>query len=127
MTANDPRPPLVASALVRGFLGKCPRCGKGRLLHRYLKIVDHCRACGESYGHFRTDDAASWLTILVVGHLTVPVIVVLEESYHPVLWIAFAIYLPLIVLLTLALLPRCKGLILGVMWATKAEGSERIG
>jgi len=125
MIRLGPKSP-VASALLRGVFGQCPQCGKSRLLHRYLKIIDHCPACGESYGHFRTDDAASWLTILVVGHLTVPVIFMLEQNFHPVLWLAFAIYLPLIALLTLALLPRCKGLILAVMWTTKAEGSERL-
>ena len=35
-------------------------------------------------------------------------------------------WIPLIVLLTLGLLPRCKGLLLAVMWTTKAEGSEKI-
>lgn len=125
MIAIDPKSPSVAVALLRGVLGKCPHCGKSRLLHHYLKIVDHCAACGESYGHLRIDDAAPWLTILVVGPLTVPVILVLELNFHPALWIAFAIYLPLIVLLTLALLPRCKGFILALMWAMKAEGSER--
>jgi uncharacterized protein (DUF983 family) len=28
------------------------------------------------------------------------------------------------VLLTLSLLPRCKGVILAILWKTKAEGSE---
>ena len=29
-------------------------------------------------------------------------------------------------LLTLAVLPRCKGVILAVLWITKAEGSEKL-
>jgi uncharacterized protein (DUF983 family) len=41
------------------------------------------------------------------------------------MWLAFAIYLPLIVGLTLILLPRCKGIITALMWAMKAEGSEK--
>lgn len=126
MMAIDPKSPSVASALFRGVLGQCPHCGKSHLLHHYLKIVDHCRACGEPYGHFRTDDAAPWLTILVVGHLTIPVILLSELNFHLALWIALSVYLPLIILLTLALLPRCKGFILALMWAMKAEGSERI-
>ena len=125
MTAIDPKSPSIVSALFRGVLGQCPYCGKGRLLHHYLKIVDHCAACGEAYGHFRTDDAAPWLTILVVGHLTVPVILALELNFQLPLWITLVIYLPVIVLLTLTLLPRCKGFILALMWAMKAEGSEK--
>jgi uncharacterized protein (DUF983 family) len=40
--------------------------------------------------------------------------------------LALAIYLPLIAGLTLILLPRCKGVIVAVLWAMKAEGSEKI-
>ena len=113
-------------ALIRGALGWCPRCGKSRLLHHYLKVVSGCCACGETYGHFRADDAPSWLTILIVGHITVPIILVLERNFQPPMWVELAIYLPLIILLTLALLPRCKGIILALLWAMKAEGSEKI-
>lgn len=107
------------------MLGGCPRCGRGRLLYRYLKVVECCAVCGESYGHFRIDDAASWLTILVVGHVTIPIIFLCETNFTLPLWIAFAIYLPLIVGLTAIMLPRCKGALAAVMWVTKAEGSEK--
>jgi uncharacterized protein (DUF983 family) len=88
-------------------------------------MVDCCSICGEPYGHFRTDDAAPWLTILIVGHITVPIVLILERSVQITMWLAFAIYLPLIVLLTLILLPRCKGVVAALMWAMKAEGSEK--
>jgi uncharacterized protein (DUF983 family) len=126
VTVADQEKPSTQNALIRGALGRCPRCGQGRLLHHYLKIVDHCSACGEPYGHFRADDAAPWLTILVVGHLTVPVILVVEESVQLPLWQALSIYVPTILLLTLGLLPRCKGIILALLWVTKAEGSEKL-
>jgi uncharacterized protein (DUF983 family) len=96
------------------------------LLHHYLKIVDRCSGCGEPYGHFRIDDAAPWLTILLVGHIAMPIVLVLEQNFDLPMWVGLAIYLPFIVLLTLGLLPRCKGVLLAVMWATKAEGSENI-
>jgi uncharacterized protein (DUF983 family) len=126
MAKADAVHPSTMLALFRGALRRCPRCGKGRLLHRYLKIVDCCGVCGEPYGHYRTDDAAPWLTILVVGHLTVPLIVICEENFHLPTALALAIYLPVIVGLTLFLLPRCKGVIAAVLWAMKAEGSEKI-
>ncbi len=118
--------PSMLTAILRGALERCPRCGHGRLLHHYLKMVDHCSVCGEPYGHYRTDDAAPWLTILLVGHITIPIILVCEMNFSLPLWIAFAIYLPLIVGLTLFLLPRCKGVMAAVLWAMKAEGSEKI-
>jgi uncharacterized protein (DUF983 family) len=118
--------PSTPTAICRGAFGRCPRCGQGRLLHRYLKMVDRCSVCGEPFGHYRTDDAAPWLTILVVGHITVPIILICEMNFQLPLALALAIYLPLIVGLTLFLLPRCKGIMAAILWAMKAEGSEKI-
>lgn len=110
----------------RGALGRCPKCGQGNLFRRYLKVVDQCSVCGEVYGHYRADDAPPWLTILLVGHITIPVILFVEENFQPPPWVEFAVYLPLVLLLTLTILPRCKGIIVAALWRTKAEGSEII-
>jgi uncharacterized protein (DUF983 family) len=125
MIHTVPGYPSTAKAIIRGALGRCPRCGKGRLLHRYLKTVDDCSVCAEPYGHFRADDAPPWLTILVVGHITVPIILALEQSFQLTVLTELSLYLPLVVLLTLTLLPRSKGVILALLWAMKAEGSEK--
>ena len=120
MTSADLKYPSTPTALIRGVVGRCPRCGRGRLLHRYLKMTERCAVCGEPYGHFRIDDAASWLTILVVGHITVPIILLCELSFQLSLWLAYTIYLPLVVGLAAIMLPRCKGAIAALMWAMKA-------
>jgi uncharacterized protein (DUF983 family) len=125
MAGADAERPSTLTAIFRGALGRCPRCGQSRLLHHYLKLVDRCPVCGEAYGHYRVDDAAPWLTILVVGHITVPIILICETNFTIPLGYALAIYLPLIVGLTLLLLPRCKGVMTAVLWALKAEGSEK--
>ena len=109
--------------LARGALGRCPKCGCGRLFGRYLKVVELCSVCGEHYGHYRADDAPPWLTILLVGHITVPLILIVEENFQPPSWIEFAVYLPLVLFLTLVLLPRCKGVIVAILWRTKADSS----
>lgn len=126
MIAAASQHPSMQTALVRGAVGRCPRCGQGALFRRYLKMVDCCSACGEAYGHFRTDDAAPWLTILVVGHIVVPFVLIFEQAMQLSMGLTLAIWLPVIVLLTLLLLPRCKGVIAALMWAVKAEGSEKI-
>ena len=114
----------ASRAFIRGALGRCPKCGKGRLFYRYLKVVDRCAVCGEPYGHYRADDAPPWLTILLAGHIVVPLILIVEENYAPPPWVEFVVYLPVVVLLVLSLLPRCKGVILAILWTTKAEGTE---
>jgi uncharacterized protein (DUF983 family) len=125
MIVADVEYPSTQTAVCRGALERCPRCGEGKLFRRYLKIVDHCAECGEPYGHLRTDDAAPWLTILIVGHVVIPFVLVMEEALRPPLPLMFAIWLPVTVALTLLLLPRCKGIIAALMWSMKAEGSQK--
>ena len=120
-----PKNRSTLSAVVKGGRGLCPNCGKTRLLHHYLKVVDRCPACGEAYGHLRADDAPPWMTILIVGHIVVPIVLIVEQAYQPALWIQFAVWPTVTLALTLALLPRCKGIILAMMWAHDSEGSER--
>ncbi len=40
--------PLVQS-IKRGFLGRCPHCGEGKLFKSFVKPVDNCLACGEEF------------------------------------------------------------------------------
>jgi uncharacterized protein (DUF983 family) len=56
----------------------------------------------------------------------VPLVLLSEESFRPPIELSLALWLPLIAILTLVLLPRCKGFIAALMWATKSEGSEKI-
>jgi uncharacterized protein (DUF983 family) len=115
---------MLQHAIMRGILGRCPKCGRGKLFRHYLKVVEQCSACGERYGHYRADDAPPWLTILLVGHITIPIILVIEERFEPPPWYEFVVYLPIVISLTLLLLPRCKGIILAALWKTRGEGSE---
>lgn len=117
--------PRLGVLLRRGLLGRCPNCGSGGLFASYLKPVEHCTACSEPYGHIRSDDAAPWLTILVVGHLAVPIILAVESRTHWPTWVSLAVWLPFVFALTLAFLPRMKGLLMAVLWFTRAPGSER--
>ncbi|HEY1011543.1 MAG TPA: hypothetical protein VGE07_02490 [Herpetosiphonaceae bacterium] len=32
-------------ALLRGFVGRCPECGKGKIFRSYFKIHDTCSVC----------------------------------------------------------------------------------
>ncbi len=118
------RPKLPA--ILRGALGLCPNCGRGRLFHRYLKVSAHCPVCGEAYGHFRADDAPPWMTIIITGHVLVPIILAVERGFHPALWIQAVVWPVTALVLALTLLPRCKGVVLALLWALKAEGSEKI-
>lgn len=110
-------PPASAfTAILRGFGRHCPRCGAGALFGRYLKPVSRCAACGESFGEIRADDFPPYLTILVVGHVIVPFILLAEHfGFSTVQQVA--LWVPMTVLLALLLLPRFKGAVIGLMWS----------
>lgn len=115
------------AALARALRLNCPHCGKARLITGYLKPVEACPSCGESFGHIRSDDAAPWLTILIVGHVLVPVMVAVEAAD---IWPQFVsiIAWPLIgALMAGFLLPRAKALFIALIWFEKSPGSEREG
>jgi uncharacterized protein (DUF983 family) len=109
-------------ALWRGLLGRCPNCGRGQLFRAYTKVAERCGECGEALHHHRADDAPPYFTMLIVGHGIVPLMLVVEKIWQPDLLIHAAIWLPLTLILTLALLPPVKGAIVGLQWANRMHG-----
>ncbi len=102
--------------ILRGFRRRCPSCGGGALYRAYLKPVARCTDCGAEFGHIRADDFPPYLTILVVGHLVVPFIFLAERIGFST-GQQIALWVPATLLLTLLLLPRFKGAIIGLMWS----------
>jgi uncharacterized protein (DUF983 family) len=111
-------------ALRRGFRGRCPRCGEGKLFRAFLKVDDHCSVCGLDFTPHRADDLPAYLVIVIVGHLVVPTILWVETDYSPSVPVQLAIYLPLMLVLSLALLQPVKGAVVGVQWALRMHGFD---
>ncbi len=114
----------VWQSMRRGLAHSCPACGKGALFGSYLKVSDHCPTCNEALHHQRADDAPPYITIFIVGHIVVPGILLLEQAYAPPTWQHLIIWLPLLVILSLLILPRVKGLFVGLQWALRMHGFD---
>jgi uncharacterized protein (DUF983 family) len=112
----------VWRAMRDGFRLRCPACGAGRLFRRYLKVNDSCPSCGEALHHHRADDAPPYFTILIVGHVVVGAILPVERAFMPPLWLHAALWLPLALVMSLWLLARIKGAIVGLQWAFYMHG-----
>jgi uncharacterized protein (DUF983 family) len=112
----------LASAIGRGARGLCPNCGKGAIFIGFLQVRPACEACGEAFHHHRADDAPAYLTILVVGHLMLPIVLGVEEVFAPALWIHLLLWGTLIPAACLALLRPLKGMIVGLQWASRMHG-----
>ena len=112
------------SALKRGFLGRCPRCGDSPIFAGYLRIRERCDACDLEFHHHRADDAPPYFTIMIVGHIVIAGLVALETNFHPPTWVHMAIWLPLTLVMTLALLRPVKGALIGYQWALRMHGFD---
>jgi uncharacterized protein (DUF983 family) len=112
------------TSLRRGFLGRCPNCNRRKMFRAFLKVVDHCPACGEVLHHHRADDAPAYFVILIVSHIVVPAALVVEVMFAPPYWLHAAIWLPLTIGLAIGLLQPIKGAIVGWQWANYMHGFD---
>ena len=108
--------PDLWTAIKRGLAQRCPICGQGKLFRSYLKLSDRCSCCGAALSELRADDGPAWATILVVGHLIVPVFILTVRSNAPD-WVYYALLFPLTIGLTLGLLPRMKGVFVALLYS----------
>jgi uncharacterized protein (DUF983 family) len=107
-------PVTMATALERGFVGKCPCCGRGQLFERFLQVAGECEVCREPFHHHRADDLPAYLVLLFVGHLVVSLLLAVDAAYAPPYWVEFAIWIPLTLLLSSALLQPVKGAVVAM-------------
>jgi uncharacterized protein (DUF983 family) len=107
--------PSLLTALGRGLLGRCPACGKGRIFDGFLRVVPHCEHCAAPLGLARADDAPPYFTILIVGHIVIPAMLITQKMYDPSNWVMSAIFVPLTLILALGLLRPIKGATVGLM------------
>ena len=109
-------------AMARGFRKKCPRCGKGNIFNGYIKNHHKCPQCDLDLSGHRADDAPPYITIMIVGHTIIPLALALRQFYPLSLSLQFAIWLPIMLLMTYDLLPRSKGTFIGLQWAHFMHG-----
>ena len=120
MTPLAPLPALLpetwAKAALRGLMGRCPRCGEGRLFGRWLKPFATCADCGQDWTHQRADDFPAYVSIIVTGHLLAPIIIALVQKTELSSMALIALIVPLTMILMIGLLQPAKGAIIALQW-----------
>lgn len=119
-----PEPRSWKQAIGRGLRCRCPNCGEGHMFRAFLKVADTCDHCGEELHHHRADDAPPYFTMFIVGHIVVPLVLVVERTWHPSLWLHFVLWTIVTLGLTFALMPAVKGAIVGLQWALRMHGFD---
>jgi uncharacterized protein (DUF983 family) len=104
----------------------------GLRLRRHVPALSESRRqlprfCGEELHHHRADDAPPYFTIVIVGHIVVSLVLLVEMTYRPPLWVHMMLWLPLTVVLALLLLPAVNGALVGLQWALRMHGFDEHG
>ncbi len=126
MSDTGGRPQRAADPVKAGVLGRCPRCGGGKLFAGFLTVAPRCANCDLDYSFIDSGDGPAVFVILIVGFIVVGMALWVEVAYDPPLWVHFLLWLPLILGLALPLLRALKGLMIAMQYRHNAsEGRLR--
>jgi uncharacterized protein (DUF983 family) len=113
--ASTPPNPILA-----GLAGRCPRCGKGKMFSGFISLAPACETCGLDYSFVDAGDGPAVFVILIAGFIVVGAALVVETLYQPPFWLHAAMWLPLILITTLAPLRALKGVLIALQYHHKA-------
>ncbi len=119
MSSDTDYPPR--SPFRTGLLGRCPRCGQGRLFVRFLDLREACDVCGLSFAFADTGDGPSFFVGLIGGFIVLGAALWTELVYEPPFWVHVVIFLPLTFIVCIGLLRPLKGLLVALQFRNKAE------
>ena len=114
----------LSGAAAAGLACACPRCGQGRLSASFLKLEPRCERCGLDYGFADSGDGPAVFIMFLAGAIVVGAALVTEILFQPPYWVHAALWLPLIVLVTLGPLRPMKGLMIALQYHHTAAESR---
>src|SRR5476649_2806409 len=104
---NDHTEP-TALPIARGLRGRCPACGQGKLFKGFLGLRRACEKCGLDFNFADAGDGPAVFVILIGGAIVVFAALLTEVAYQPPYWVHAVLWLPLILIVTLAPLRLIK-------------------
>jgi len=114
----------LSGAMRAGLACRCPRCGEGKLFQGFLALRPRCEACGLDYGFADAGDGPAVFIMFLAGFIVVGAALVTEIRYQPPLWVHAALWLPLLLVVTLGPLRPMKGLMIALQYYHKAAESR---
>ncbi len=117
---DDPAAVKAPSPYLAGLTCRCPRCGKGKLFEGYLTPRPECEVCSLSYGFADAGDGPAIFVIMIAGAIVVGAALITEVVYQPPYWLHAALWIPLILALTLWPLRALKSLLIALQYHHKA-------
>jgi uncharacterized protein (DUF983 family) len=115
------------SPMLAGLLGRCPRCGKGRLFDGFLTVRPRCECCNLDFSFVDSADGPAFFVSFFSGFIVAGAALAVELLYAPPLWVHLLLWVPLILITTLLPLRPAKGLLIAVQYHHKAEEGRLSG
>jgi uncharacterized protein (DUF983 family) len=112
---------MLGQAVSRGLRGRCPQCGEGHLFSGFLTMRPRCDKCGLDYSFADAGDGPAIFVILIGGFIVVFAALITEVLYQPPFWVHAALWLPLVLVVTLLPLRLIKGLLIDLQYHHKAQ------
>jgi uncharacterized protein (DUF983 family) len=103
------------------LLGRCPRCGEGKLFGGFLDLAPRCEKCGLDYAFADSGDGPAVFVTLIAGFIVVGLALWVEVAYEPPFWVHLAVFFPLTILVCLGMLRPLKGVMVAAQYHHKAE------
>ena len=110
----------LPGAIIAGLTCACPRCGRGKLFQGFLSLRSCCDVCGLDYSFANSGDGPAVFIMFLAGFIVVFAALVTEVVYQPPLWVHAALWLPLILIVTLGPLRPMKGLLIALQYHHRA-------
>ena len=116
---SQPNPVLA------GLFCRCPRCGAGKLFSGYLKLASNCDRCGLDLKFADSGDGPAVFVIFLVAPVVVVLALVTGALVPIAPWMHLVLWIPTTLLLSLALLPPFKGVLVNLQYRHDAhEGRQ---
>jgi len=103
-----------------GIAARCPRCGHGRLFEGFIALAPNCATCGLDYSFADSGDGPAVFIMMIAGAIVVGAALVVDATYEPPMLLLGAIFLPLMLIVSLGLLRPAKGLLIASQYRNKA-------
>lgn len=109
------------SSFVIVFRGRCPRCGHGKLFKSFLGMHTHCPECNLHYAAREQGDGPAFIGIILMGAMATIGAAILEIYVEPPFWVHGVVWLPFILLGSLAILRLAKAWMLGMQYQLRPQ------
>lgn len=119
--AERPERPF-GPALARALRGRCPACGEGKMFAKFLKPTPACTHCGQGWDQHQADDFPSYIVILLLGHILVPLMIEVNSALAIPLGVQAFLWPTLALLLAAALIQPAKAAVITFQWSRRMHG-----